>query len=152
MTSLLKMVRPLATYVSVIVVICGALTLAIIQVQAFRLDGQIERGAVHTTQEEDANFHREFWSRFEIGATVLAVGCLALSLTLTSGTAFKAGWWTLGLSIILLFGSWAVGAPHGGYSGATAFTIAPTVFCVGAVFLIVGGLRLGYTKLRHGGG
>ena len=152
MTSFLATGRQIARYLSVVVVICGALILVKMQVQAFRLDDQIERGAVHRTQEEDATFHREFWSNFEVGARVLVVGCLVLSLTLTSGRALKAGWWTLGLSVILLFGAWAVGGPHGGYSGATASTVASTVFCAGGGLLIVGGLRLGYTKLRPGSG
>jgi len=96
MTSFLETGRQIARYLSVVVVICGALILVKMQVQAFRLDDQIERGAVHRTQEEDATFHREFWSNFEVGARVLVVGCLVLSLTLTSGRALKAGWWTLG--------------------------------------------------------
>jgi|SRR5581483_7908403 len=148
MTSLLATARQLANYLSVVVVICGGLILVKMQVQAFRMDHQIERGAVHRTQKEDERFHREFWSKFDGGATVLVVGCLALSLTLNSGGALKTGLWTLGLSVILLFVALATGGPHGGYSGATACTIAPTVFCAGTGLLIISGLRLGYTKLR----
>lgn len=143
------MTRQIAKYLSVVVVICGALTLVTMQVRAFRLDAQISRGAIHTTQAEDATFHREFWSKFDFGARVLVAGCLALSLTLTSRGAFKTGWRTLGLSVILVCGSWTgIGGPHGGYSGATAISIATTLFCAGAGLLIVGGLRRGYTKPR----
>src|SRR5690348_7560257 len=91
MTSVIATAWQLANYLSVVVVICGGLILVKMQVQAFRMDHQIERGAVHRTQKEDERFHREFWSKFDGGATVLVVGCLALSLTLNSGGALKTG-------------------------------------------------------------
>ena len=112
-----------------------ALTLVTMQVQTFRLDDQIERGAVHRTQDEDAYFHRKFWSKFDVGAIVLVVGCLALSLTLTRGRSTQGWMVDLGTERDLAFQFLGCGRPHGGYSGATASTVASTVFTRVQAFL-----------------
>jgi hypothetical protein len=127
--------------------VCGSLILAAMLIWAYRLDADFSGRYACCTQEADAYFHRQFWSKFFVGAWLLFAGCLGAAATLESRTALKVGWWTLGASTVLLFANFAFMGLHN-WVGSTAFTITQVLFCAGVSLLIVGAIRARWTKLR----
>jgi hypothetical protein len=77
----------------------------------------------------------------------LFAGCLGAAATLESRTALKVGWWTIGVGSVLLFSSFTFMGLHT-WTGGTGFTITQVVFCSGVSLLIIGAMRVGWTKLR----
>jgi hypothetical protein len=112
-----------------------------------RLDADFSGSYACCTQQADANFHERFWMRFFLGATVAIVGCLALSASLPGKAAAKTGLAGLVMGIAMMLLSLAGTNLHG-WVGASAITLAAVVFCGGAILLIVGGFRLGWTTWR----
>jgi lipopolysaccharide export LptBFGC system permease protein LptF len=134
-------------YLSLGVVICGSSILAAMLIWAYRLDADFSGRYACCTQAADAEFHRQFWWNFFLGAKVFFAGCLGLAATLASRTLFKVGWRTLGASIALFFVNFAFMGVHN-WSGSTTFTITQVVFCSAVTLLIVGAMRVGWTKVR----
>jgi hypothetical protein len=129
------------------VVVCGSLTLVGMLIWAYRLDADFSARYACCTREAVAAFHRHFWSTFFVGAKLSLAGCLGLAATLASKTALRAGCWTLGASILLLCLNVAFMGLHN-WSGSTEFTITQVVCCAGTALLIIGGVRVGWTKLH----
>jgi hypothetical protein len=127
-------------YVSLALVVCGALTLVAMLIWSNHLDGDF------TGLYESPEFGRQFWATFFVGAKLLLAGCLALSATLAVTTALRVGWGTLLATVILLFMNAFMGIHN--WWGSTWFTMTGVAFLSSMAFLAVGGLRVGWTKLH----
>jgi hypothetical protein len=116
---------------------------------AYRLDADFSARYQCCTQEVVAAFHNSFWWRFSLVEKLGFVGCLGLAATLTSKNVLKLGTWLVAASPLLwLINFIAFGADWEGWSGATAATTAIGVFCAGASLLVIGGIRIGWSRLR----
>jgi hypothetical protein len=116
---------------------------------AYRLDADFSARYQCCTQEVVAAFHNSFWWRCSLVEKLGFVGCLGLAATLTSKNVLKLGTWLVAASPLLwLINFIAFGADWEGWSGATAATTAIGVFCAGASLLVIGGIRIGWSRLR----
>jgi len=134
-------------FVSLFVIAVGASLMVGRLIWSHRLDGDFSGSYACCTQDVVAGFHQRFWSRFFVGAKMAIVGCLALSATLSSRTAVKAGLFAVGASVVGVFLSF-IGTNLHGWTDASAIIRTEVVFCGGAALLFIGGFRLGWIALR----
>lgn len=111
-----------------------------------RLDEDYSASYACCTQQASALFHARFWSIFFLAAKFEIVGCAALAISLRSRTVCKVGIWTLSVGAGLSICCFPM--IHGGWFGATAFTLAAAVFCSGLLALVIGSVRLAWEKFH----
>lgn len=112
-----------------------------------RLDGDFTFSYECCTQEAGASFHAHFWSMFFLAAKFGLAGCAGLAMTLRSRTTCKVGIWTLSIGAGLLICSFPM--IHGGWFGATVFTLTEVVFCAGLGVLVIGTVRLAWERFHR---
>jgi hypothetical protein len=116
---------------------------------AYRLDADFSARYQCCTQETVRAFHDSFWSRISLAEKLGVAGCLGLAVTLTGKNVMKLGAGMLVASPVLwLINFLTLQADWEGWSGAMAYTVVFAVFCAGGSLLAIGGLRVGWLKLR----
>ena len=134
-------------YACLVAITIGASVMIGMLIWSYRLDADFSGSYACCTQDAVARFHQRFWMRFFVGAKVTMAGCLALSASLPSRAAVKAGLLVVSASVAGALLSFSGTNLHG-WTGASAMTLVAVVFCGGASLLVVGGCRLGWTTLR----
>jgi len=145
--TLLMQINRILMYISLAVIAVGASVMIGMLIWSYRLDADFSASYACCTQQADADFHRWFWMKFFLGATLALTGCLSVSIVVSSKTAAKAGLVALGIGILGLFLTFSGTNMHG-WRGASALMLTAVAFGGGVVLLIIGGCRFGWTKLR----
>jgi len=141
------MVRRTLMWVSLLLISGSVLFLHRTLAWSNHLDGDNTFSYECCTQEAGASFHAHFWSMFFLAAKFGLAGCAGLAMSLRGRTTCKVGIWTLSVRAGLLICSFPT--IHGGWFGATAFTLTCVVFCSGLGILAIGTVRLGWEKFHR---
>jgi hypothetical protein len=141
------MVRRALMWVSLLLISGSLFFLLRILAWSNRLDGDLTFSYECCTQEAGTLFHAHFWSMFYLAAKFGLAGCVGLAMTLRSRTTCKVGIWTLSIGAGLLICSFLM--IHGGWFGATVFTLTEVVFCAGLGVLAIGTVRLVWEKFHR---
>lgn len=136
------MVRRILMWVSLLLITGSVFFLLSTLARSIQLDGDNTFSYECCTQEAGALFHSHFWSKFYSAAKFGLAGCAGLAVSLGRRTACKVGIWTLIVGAGLLICSFPT--IHGGWFGATAFTLTCVVLCAGLGILTIGAVRQGW--------
>jgi hypothetical protein len=141
------MVRRTLMWVSILLISGSVFFLLRALVWSNHLDGDYSASYACCTQEAGASFHAHFWSMFFLAAKFGLAGCAGLAMSLRRRTTCKIGIWTLSVAAGLLICSFPM--IHGGWFGATAFSLTCVAFCAGLGILAIGTVRLAWEKFHQ---
>lgn len=141
------MLRRVITWVSILLISGSTFFLLRTLAWANRIDNDSSFSYECCTQEAGASFHAHYWSMFFLAAKFGLIGCAGLAVSLRGRTTRKVGIWTLGVAAGLL--PFSLLMIHGGWFGATAFTLTEVVFCAGLGILAIGAVRFAWGKFHR---